>query len=155
MGKVANNNNQDLSLQIPGCVHHSVVLHELLHALGFVHEHTRPDRDTYVRVYYENIEASKIRKMIYEISYKYDPLIGQKFAFDKFPSSQINTFNEAYDYGKNAILCIFLVMNICISFKAQSCIIEMMHFQLMVVRRSSLVFLATKIGNLTWVVVIK
>ncbi len=61
MGKVANNNGQDLSLQIPGCVHHSVVLHELLHALGFVHEHTRPDRDTYVRVYYENIDPSEIK----------------------------------------------------------------------------------------------
>jgi hypothetical protein len=55
MGKVVNSGNQDMSLQIPGCLHHSVALHELLHALGFAHEQTRPDRDTYVRVYYENI----------------------------------------------------------------------------------------------------
>ncbi|CAF0768045.1 unnamed protein product [Adineta ricciae] len=81
MGKTVSSGQQDLSLQIPGCVHHSVALHEFLHALGFAHEHTRPDRDTYVRVYYENIEPS------------------QTFAFDKFPSNQVNTFNQAYDYG--------------------------------------------------------
>ncbi|CAF3721759.1 unnamed protein product [Adineta steineri] len=81
MGKAFSSGKQDLSLQIPGCVHHSVSLHEFLHALGFVHEHTRPDRDTYVRVYYENIESS------------------QSYAFDKFPSNQVNTYNQAYDYG--------------------------------------------------------
>ena len=57
MGKVVNSGSQDMSLQIPGCLHHSVALHELIHALGFAHEQTRPDRDTYVRVFYENIEG--------------------------------------------------------------------------------------------------
>lgn len=82
MGKTVNSGSQDLSLQIPGCVHHSVALHEFLHALGFVHEHTRPDRDTYVRVFYENIED------------------GLAYAFDKFPSTQVNSYNQAYDYGE-------------------------------------------------------
>ncbi|CAF0776687.1 unnamed protein product [Adineta ricciae] len=81
MGKTVSSGAQDLSLQIPACVHHSVALHELLHALGFAHEQTRPDRDTYVRVYYENIQA------------------GHEHNFDKFTSSQVNTFNQAYDYG--------------------------------------------------------
>ena len=73
MGKVVNNGAQDLSLQIPGCVHHSVALHELLHALGFAHEQTRPDRDTYVRVYYENIQAGLI-DVIFSLFYAYQQL---------------------------------------------------------------------------------
>ena len=34
-------------------------VHELLHTLGFVHEHTRPDRDDFISVNMDNIEAGK------------------------------------------------------------------------------------------------
>lgn len=46
---------QTLNLARPGCTIASVVLHELMHVIGFLHEHNRPDRDEYVRVYHENI----------------------------------------------------------------------------------------------------
>lgn len=46
---------QVLSLQRQGCVYHSTVQHELLHALGFNHEQTRSDRDNHIRVQWENI----------------------------------------------------------------------------------------------------
>ena len=39
-----------------GCVYNSVVIHELGHAVGFYHEHTRPDRDQYIDVIYDNIQ---------------------------------------------------------------------------------------------------
>lgn len=39
----------------PGCVHSDVVMHEMMHALGFHHEHARSDRDDYVAVQYQNI----------------------------------------------------------------------------------------------------
>ncbi|MPC89181.1 low choriolytic enzyme-like [Portunus trituberculatus] len=36
-----------------------IVLHELLHVAGLFHEHTRPDRDQYVRVVWTNIHKDK------------------------------------------------------------------------------------------------
>ena len=34
-------------------------VHELLHTLGFVHEHTRPDRDNFVNINTDNIKLGK------------------------------------------------------------------------------------------------
>ena len=48
--------------------------HENMHALGFIHEHSRPDRDDYLNVKYKNI---KKREWV---------------NFQKYSMDQVNTF---------------------------------------------------------------
>ncbi|ROT77310.1 putative low choriolytic enzyme-like [Penaeus vannamei] len=36
-------------------------MHEILHAAGFLHEHTRPDRGTYIQVKWKNIREDARR----------------------------------------------------------------------------------------------
>ncbi|KAL6468892.1 hypothetical protein MHYP_G00224160 [Metynnis hypsauchen] len=50
---------QALSLQSPGCVHHRIVQHEVLHALGFHHEQVRSDRNNHVIILEENVIPGK------------------------------------------------------------------------------------------------
>ena len=38
-----------------GCKTAGKVSHETMHALGFIHEHQREDRDDYIKVNYDNI----------------------------------------------------------------------------------------------------
>lgn len=56
---------QELVLQSQ-CENFEVVTHEVLHALGFVHEHKRPDRNNYVTVNYTNIrEGQDVTKSVF------------------------------------------------------------------------------------------
>lgn len=38
-----------------GCVVEHIILHEMLHSLGLVHEHNRPNRDEHVTVNFQNL----------------------------------------------------------------------------------------------------
>ncbi|KAF4071941.1 hypothetical protein AMELA_G00268680 [Ameiurus melas] len=83
-------NAQTLSLARSGCVYHDTVQHELLHALGFNHEQTRSDRDSYIRVAWENIiegkehNFNKKATLNQETSYDYNSVMQyHKTAFSK------------------------------------------------------------------------
>jgi len=48
--------SQQLQLNDPACLSIGTAIHELGHALGMAHEQSRPDRDDYIRVNYNNID---------------------------------------------------------------------------------------------------
>ena len=70
---------QQLTLAINGCLQNGIIQHEFLHALGFEHEQSRPDRDSFVTINYQNIKE------------------GSAFNFDKQTSS--NHLGSGYDFG--------------------------------------------------------
>ncbi|CAK9085594.1 Hatching enzyme 1.2 (Choriolysin H homolog 1) (High choriolytic enzyme 1 homolog) (zHCE-1) [Durusdinium trenchii] len=69
---------QPINLETPGCVSTRVVQHEMIHALGAWHEQSRPDRDSFVSILWDNI------------------IPGKEHNFDK--RSQINSLGVSYDY---------------------------------------------------------
>ena len=58
-----------------------VILHEILHALGMWHEHSRPDRDDYIRIISSNIKEN------------------YRYAFQKRNTFLIDYHGEGYDYA--------------------------------------------------------
>ena len=49
---------QDISIGT-GCEIPGIVMHEMFHTLGRWHEHSRPDRDLYVKIQFENVIPGK------------------------------------------------------------------------------------------------
>uniref|UniRef100_A0A8C8CCA7 Metalloendopeptidase n=1 Tax=Oncorhynchus tshawytscha TaxID=74940 RepID=A0A8C8CCA7_ONCTS len=76
MGTVGD--RQTLSLAQFGCVQHGIIQHELLHSLGFHHEHNRSDRDQYIRINWQYI---------------------YNYAVENFQKQDTNNLNTAYDYS--------------------------------------------------------
>ena len=58
IGQVEAGGAQPVSLDVAGCVRTDIVQHELMHAAGVHHEQSRYDRDDYVTIHWDNIEAS-------------------------------------------------------------------------------------------------
>lgn len=63
---------QTVSLAIPGCVAKGIAAHEFMHVVGFQHEHSRSDRDRFVKIMTSNIQkgGSLLRclGLVYEVT---------------------------------------------------------------------------------------
>ncbi len=73
VGKQATKPN---TIQLSSYSSKGTIIHEVMHSLGYFHEHNRKDRDSYITVLYDNIQPEFL------------------YAFDKY-----NLNNEGYDRG--------------------------------------------------------
>ncbi|XP_054263888.1 zinc metalloproteinase nas-14-like [Macrosteles quadrilineatus] len=72
---------QELNLQSPGCLtKKGTVEHEMMHALGFLHEQNRWERDKHVTVNYDNIQDGRLNN------------------FEKAKKQETDSQGVAYDY---------------------------------------------------------
>ncbi|XP_058124168.1 astacin-like [Anopheles ziemanni] len=71
---------QTVNLQPNGCMSRGTIIHEFLHALGFVHMQSASDRDFYVQINWAAIPSDKASN------------------FDRYSSNVIEDFGIPYDY---------------------------------------------------------
>ena len=87
IGKLKDKKSQTLSLDLRidiksglSCMNQATIAHELVHALGFDHEHNRPDRDDWVQIDFNNVRENRENsdfkildsKKFYNLSTPYD-----------------------------------------------------------------------------------
>ncbi|CAH8523455.1 unnamed protein product [Heterobilharzia americana] len=89
---MASNKNQVLRLG-PTCRTVGQILHELLHALGVMHEIMRPDRDQYVTLHEENIDKSYLAEFM-KIKEHQSILADRKFDFQSISLYDPFTFTS-------------------------------------------------------------
>uniref|UniRef100_A0A0N5BN23 Zinc metalloproteinase n=1 Tax=Strongyloides papillosus TaxID=174720 RepID=A0A0N5BN23_STREA len=80
MGKVSKIRPQDVNLG-SGCNKLMIAIHETCHALGMIHEMSRHDRDSYIKLKFENI------------------IDNAKFNFQHFDLSKATPYGLKYDFG--------------------------------------------------------
>lgn len=71
---------QQLNVNSPKCVKKGVLIHELLHAVGFYHQQSASNRDDYVKILWENIEAH------------------HESNFKKYDKTEVTDYGTSYDY---------------------------------------------------------
>ncbi|KHJ94434.1 shTK domain protein [Oesophagostomum dentatum] len=78
VGKIGG--KQSLSLG-SGCIQKGIIIHELMHAVGFFHEQSRTDRDDFITILWNNIQP------------------GMQGQFEKYGQGTIQSLGTTYDYA--------------------------------------------------------
>ncbi|XP_034183444.1 zinc metalloproteinase nas-13-like [Osmia lignaria lignaria] len=111
---------QNVNLQVPGCVtRKGTVIHELMHAIGFLHEQSRFERDQFVSIQWNNIlnghdsnflKASKQTTDDFGIAYDYNSVMHySSYAFSKngkptiIPRTSNDYFSEVDKYFQDNV----------------------------------------------------
>ncbi|XP_058121343.1 zinc metalloproteinase nas-1-like [Anopheles ziemanni] len=87
VGRSSTNTYNQVNLQASDCVDVGTVTHELMHAIGFYHEFTRPDRDSYVTIDRTALAAA----------YRTQTFYNENFA--KMAYADVVLYGRPYDYG--------------------------------------------------------
>lgn len=77
MGKIGD--EQELSLKKNGCFNRGIIIHELIHALGYDHMHSHYDRNNYIDIKWKNIQPDAISN------------------FDRVDPKKFSNFGTKYD----------------------------------------------------------
>lgn len=97
VGAGDSNSKQVFNFNSEWCWNRTSLIHEVGHVLGFMHEHQRPDRDRYLKVYPENAG---------NYSFSYDKLsvgsLDKKSTYDFM--SIMHYWNKAYSVNGRAIM---------------------------------------------------
>ncbi|XP_035784366.1 zinc metalloproteinase nas-14-like [Anopheles albimanus] len=72
--------SNQMNLERNGCMSQGVIIHQLLHVLGFTHPQSRPDRDFYIRIQQDAMEPQQRQKL------------------DRYKEGTIDDFGIPYDY---------------------------------------------------------
>lgn len=72
-----------------------ILIHEILHALGFAHEHTRPDRGNYINILWNNIDVNQHGQEILSNWYIHPNNIGK----GEFDYNSVMLYGS-YDFAK-------------------------------------------------------
>jgi len=90
----------------PHCWFHKTIVHEFMHAIGLWHEQSRYDRDDFIVVHLENVDASKRHNFnkvtekqssVYGIKYNYESVMHYtKGSFSNNGKDTIETKDPAY-----------------------------------------------------------
>lgn len=100
---------QTLSLEdgdVYTCIHTATIQHEMYHALGFVHEHVRPDRDDHIKINFQNVDPEYIGEFEIEtgadtmgIPYDFDSIMH----YDEYAWSKGNGLKTIEPLNNNII----------------------------------------------------